>query len=216
MPDVLGYARVSTSDQDLEAQRRRLRDEAGAMRVFDDVISGKSFNRPGLNEMLSFCRAGDIICVVRLDRLGRSLKELVSFQSRLQQSVKVPFSDLTIAEPNPLCGLVQERERTINSGFGVNGSGIEQRHRAVRWLHQQHDLRTTQNDGFSALFDQMRDHHAIGLARCRFRSTLNQLVVDDAMNSGAIIGIGGQHIEAESMLQSALVELLFHRECGTQ
>lgn len=77
MPDVLGYARVSTSDQDLEAQRHRLRDEAGAIRVFDDVISGKSFNRPGLNEMLSFCRAGDIICVVRLDRLGRSLKELL-------------------------------------------------------------------------------------------------------------------------------------------
>ncbi|EZP67169.1 DNA invertase [Sphingomonas paucimobilis] len=77
MPDVLGYARVSTSDQDLEVQRRRLRDEAGAIRVFDDVISGKSFDRPGLTELLGFCRAGDIICVVRLDRLGRSLKELL-------------------------------------------------------------------------------------------------------------------------------------------
>ncbi len=77
MPDVLGYARVSTSDQDLEAQRRRLREEAGAIRVFDDVISGKSFTRPGLTELLSFCRPGDIICVVRLDRLGRSLKELL-------------------------------------------------------------------------------------------------------------------------------------------
>lgn len=77
MPDVLGYARVSTSDQDLEVQRRRLRDEAGAIRVFDDVISGKSFDRPGLNELIGFCRPGDIICVVRLDRLGRSLKELL-------------------------------------------------------------------------------------------------------------------------------------------
>lgn len=77
MPDVLGYARVSTSDQDLEVQRRRLRDEAGAIRVFDDVISGKSFTRPGLTELIGFCRPGDIICVVRLDRLGRSLKELL-------------------------------------------------------------------------------------------------------------------------------------------
>lgn len=77
MPDVLGYARVSTSDQDLEVQRRRLRDEAGAIRVFDDVISGKSFDRPGLTELIGFCRPGDIICVVRLDRLGRSLKELL-------------------------------------------------------------------------------------------------------------------------------------------
>ena len=77
MPDVLGYARVSTSDQDLEVQRRRLRDEAGTIRGFDDVISGKSFVRPGLAELTDFCRPGDIICVVRLDRLGRSLKELL-------------------------------------------------------------------------------------------------------------------------------------------
>jgi DNA invertase Pin-like site-specific DNA recombinase len=41
------------------------------------VISGKSFDRPGLNELIGFCRPGDIICVVRLDRLGRSLKELL-------------------------------------------------------------------------------------------------------------------------------------------
>lgn len=77
MPDVLDYARVSTSDQDLEVQRRRLRDEAGAIKVFDDIISGKRFDRPGLTEMLDFCRAGDTICVVRLDRLGRSLAELL-------------------------------------------------------------------------------------------------------------------------------------------
>ena len=77
MPDVLGYARVSTSDQDLEVQSRRLREEAGAIRVFDDVVSGKQFERPGLTALLDFARPGDIVCVVRLDRLGRSLKELL-------------------------------------------------------------------------------------------------------------------------------------------
>ena len=77
MPDVLGYARISTSDQDLEVQRRRLREEAGAIRVFEDVISGKSFDRPGLAELLGYARPGDTVCVVRLDRLGRSLKELL-------------------------------------------------------------------------------------------------------------------------------------------
>lgn len=77
MPDVLGYARVSTMDQELEVQRRRLREEAGAIRVFDDVISGKQFERPGLTALLEFARPGDIVCVVRLDRLGRSLKELL-------------------------------------------------------------------------------------------------------------------------------------------
>ena len=74
---TLDYARVSTAEQDLEVQRRRLRDEANATRVFEDVISGKSFERPGLSALLNFARPGDIVCVVRLDRLGRSLKELL-------------------------------------------------------------------------------------------------------------------------------------------
>ena len=77
MPDVLGYARVSTTDRDLEVRRRRLRDEAGAIRIFEDVISGKSFDRPGLTQLVDFARPGDIVCVVRLDRLGRSLKQLL-------------------------------------------------------------------------------------------------------------------------------------------
>lgn len=75
MPDVLGYARVSTSGQDLDGQRRRLKGEAGAIRVFEDVVSGKSFERPGLTALVDFARPRDTICVVRLDRqlgLGRS------------------------------------------------------------------------------------------------------------------------------------------------
>jgi DNA invertase Pin-like site-specific DNA recombinase len=78
MAEVLGYARVSTPDQDLDVQRRRLRQEAGALRVFDDVVSGKRFDRPGLTALLDYARPGDVICVVRLDRLGRSLKELLA------------------------------------------------------------------------------------------------------------------------------------------
>lgn len=77
MPHVLGYARVSTAGQELEAQRRRLRDEAGASRIFEDVVSGKSFDRTGLTALLEYARSGDVVCVVRLDRLGRSLKELL-------------------------------------------------------------------------------------------------------------------------------------------
>ncbi len=77
MADALGYARVSTAGQDLEVQRRRLRDEAKAVRVFEDVISGRSFERPGLTALLDYARPGDVVCVVRLDRLGRSLKQLL-------------------------------------------------------------------------------------------------------------------------------------------
>jgi DNA invertase Pin-like site-specific DNA recombinase len=86
LADALGYARVSTTGQDLEVQRRRLRDEAKAVRVFEDVISGNSFERPGLTALLDYARPGDVVCVVRLDRLGRSLKELLEtvedFQGR--------------------------------------------------------------------------------------------------------------------------------------
>jgi DNA invertase Pin-like site-specific DNA recombinase len=77
MPVVFGYACVSPGDQDLGTQHRFLQDEAGATRVFDDVLSSDSFNRPGLNQMLGCCGPGDIICVVRLDRLSRSLTELL-------------------------------------------------------------------------------------------------------------------------------------------
>ncbi|MCY4288561.1 MAG: recombinase family protein [Aestuariivita sp.] len=74
--DILGYARVSTVDQDLSGQRDRLL-EYGAVRVFEDVISGKTFARPGLSDLLKQSRPNDTLAVIRLDRLGRSLKELL-------------------------------------------------------------------------------------------------------------------------------------------
>jgi DNA invertase Pin-like site-specific DNA recombinase len=76
MTHILGYARVSTPGQDLDAQRRRLND-VYAVRIFDDIISGKGFDRPGLTALLDFARPGDVLCVVRLDRLGRSLRQLL-------------------------------------------------------------------------------------------------------------------------------------------
>ena len=74
--DILGYARVSTSEQNTSTQTERLK-SAGAIRVFEDVISGKKFDRPGLASLIDFARSGDSLCVIRLDRLGRSLKELL-------------------------------------------------------------------------------------------------------------------------------------------
>ncbi len=74
--DILGYARVSTPEQDLSGQSARLK-EAGAIRIFEDVVSGKQFDRPGLTALLDHARAGDSLAITRLDRLGRSLKELL-------------------------------------------------------------------------------------------------------------------------------------------
>jgi DNA invertase Pin-like site-specific DNA recombinase len=76
MADILGYARVSTEQQDLDSQRHRLT-EVGAIKIFEDVVSGKVFDRPGLSELIEYARPNDLLCVVRLDRLGRSLKELL-------------------------------------------------------------------------------------------------------------------------------------------
>ena len=74
--DTLGYARVSTHEQNPDAQSDRLI-EAGAIRVFTDIVSGKRFDRPALAELIDHARPGDRLCIIRLDRLGRSLRELL-------------------------------------------------------------------------------------------------------------------------------------------
>lgn len=84
MPDILGYTRVSTHNQDLDVQKHRLK-ESGAIRIFEDVVSGRSFDRPGLTALIDYARPGDVVCVVRLDRLGRSLRELLETVALLKQ-----------------------------------------------------------------------------------------------------------------------------------
>lgn len=72
----MGYARVSTGHQSLEAQTDVLR-TAGCERIFSDQLSGAREDRPGLNQLLDYSRPGDIIVVVALDRLGRSLSGVI-------------------------------------------------------------------------------------------------------------------------------------------
>lgn len=73
---LIGYARVSTADQSLELQKDALI-AAGCEKVITDVVSGVAATRPGLNEALEYARKGDTLVVWRLDRLGRSLKDLI-------------------------------------------------------------------------------------------------------------------------------------------
>ncbi len=84
MGDVLGYARVSTGDQDIAAQEVRLR-AADAIKVFTDVRSDRSIDRPGLAALLDYARPGDTLAVVRLDRLGGSLAELLATVTMLKE-----------------------------------------------------------------------------------------------------------------------------------
>ena len=73
---LIGYARVSTSGQLLDRQQHALA-KAGCFRVFADKLSGKNADRPELTACLDYLRAGDILVVPSLDRLSRSLADLI-------------------------------------------------------------------------------------------------------------------------------------------
>ncbi len=80
---LIGYARVSTDDQNLDLQMDAL-SKAGCDRILEDHISGAKAERPGLQEVLSYARAGDTVVVWRLDRLSRSLKDLIEMVTLLE------------------------------------------------------------------------------------------------------------------------------------
>jgi len=73
---IIGYARVSTDDQNLDAQLDALKG-AGALRIFSDKISGSLRKRPELDRLLDQLRDGDVIVVTKYDRLARSLRDLL-------------------------------------------------------------------------------------------------------------------------------------------
>lgn len=89
----IGYARVSTADQNLNLQTDALK-EAGCQRIIKDEISGSVADRPGLHELLLVLRPGDTVVVWRLDRLGRSLKHLIDLVNQFKER-GVSFVSLT-------------------------------------------------------------------------------------------------------------------------
>ena len=90
---LIGYARVSTADQDLSLQTDALK-KAGCEKIFKEKISGAKADRPALTKILDFAREGDCIVVWRLDRLGRNLKDLLGLIDLLSER-QVGFKSLT-------------------------------------------------------------------------------------------------------------------------
>jgi DNA invertase Pin-like site-specific DNA recombinase len=82
---LIGYARVSTDGQNLDLQRDALRG-VGCERIYEDRVSGAKAARPGLTLALEVARAGDVLAVWRLDRLGRSLHDLILLAKRLDEA----------------------------------------------------------------------------------------------------------------------------------
>lgn len=94
-PSLIGYARVSTDDQDVALQVEALERE-GCIKVFSENASGGRWDRPQLHAMLEFLRPNDTVIVHRLDRLSRSLSDLITLLDRIKEK-GAKFRSLTEA-----------------------------------------------------------------------------------------------------------------------
>ena len=81
---LIGYARVSTQDQNLNLQKDELT-KFGCTKIYEDVASGAKSVRTGLEAAIDFAREGDTLVIWKLDRLGRSLRDLIEIVIRLEK-----------------------------------------------------------------------------------------------------------------------------------
>ncbi|MEU8925407.1 recombinase family protein [Kitasatospora sp. NPDC048545] len=120
---MIGYARVSTDDQEAQLQHDALT-EAGCSRIFTDKASGKNTDRPELAAVLDYLRPGDTLCVWKLDRFARSLIDLVTMVDALSArgiGFKVLTGALASIDPNTpdgrlmlqVVGAMAEFERSL-------------------------------------------------------------------------------------------------------
>jgi Resolvase, N terminal domain len=94
----IGYARVSTHEQTTSMQKHALK-QAGCEKIFTDTASGARTDRPGLDNAFNHLRAGDILVVWKLDRLGRSLQHLIETVKSLQEKMRGLLTQLNEAIP---------------------------------------------------------------------------------------------------------------------
>jgi len=130
----VGYARVSTADQCLDMQRDKLC-EVGCDKIFEETMTGTSRRRPALDRALRSLKAGDVLVVWKLDRLGRSLQHLIEILKTLEQrgiefqsvsdyiDTKTPSGKLVFH----VLGAVAEFEREMISERTILGLGAARR-----------------------------------------------------------------------------------------
>lgn len=109
----IGYARVSTISQSLETQINLLKAE-GCIKIFSEKVSGKKTNRSKLDECLKYLREDDVLVVTKIDRLGRTTKQLIDLASWLQDhNIELKILDGNFNMNSPLGKMIF----TVMSGF---------------------------------------------------------------------------------------------------
>jgi len=92
----IGYARVSTKDQNLNSQIDTL-NEYGCERIFYEKVSGRKYNRTELDKCLDYLREGDTLVITKLDRLGRTTKQLIELAQYLEENeIDLEIIDMNI------------------------------------------------------------------------------------------------------------------------
>src|SRR3954447_8302335 len=152
---TLGYARVSTNGQSLEAQLAELK-KAGCRKIFEEKVSGKNRERPELKRALKALAKGDVLVITRLDRLARSSRDLLNVIKEITdsgasfRSLRDTWADTTNAHGRliitVLAGLAEFERELIRSRCG---EGMQRaKHRGVRFgrppkltPHQRHEAR---------------------------------------------------------------------------
>lgn len=120
MGQTVGYARVSTNDQNLETQLEQLT-SADCTKIFQEKESGVRGDRPQLNAMLEYIREGDTVIICKLDRLARSIRDLLNTFDAIEKkgaNFKVLNTDINTSTPTgklqlSILGAVAEFERNI-------------------------------------------------------------------------------------------------------
>lgn len=156
---LIGYARVSTKDQNLELQIDELK-KAGCSKIFSDKKPGINKKRPGLDDAISHLRKNDTFIIWKLDRLGRNLKGLIEFVGKLEKD-GIHFRSLTdgIDSATPagrfffhvMASLAQMERELLIERTNKGRIGCRQETRSHWWTKAKHD--TQQGRGRQKAFD---------------------------------------------------------------
>ncbi len=136
---LIGYARISTPEQNLQTQIDLLK-EHGCQQIYSDIASGVREDRKGLLEMLAYLRAGDVVVVYKTDRIFRSLKNMIELIEIFKakevafRSLSEPVFDTTSANGKfiiQIFGAVAEFERNLikeRTRAGIEGARRRNKH----------------------------------------------------------------------------------------